>query len=208
MNIYDNTREFERLLCQYTGAKYAVAVDNCCNAIFLCLRYFAQQGIPGEIRIPSHTYIGVPYAIKAAGFMPVGEESPEYLTGEYRLKPLPIWDSALRFTSGMYQEGQFQCLSFTGPYKHLKLHKAGAILHDNDAADVWLRRARFSGRGETSYHQDTFTHPEGYNYYLPAMLSTLGVHLMAGVNQHNPDLVLPYPDWTKHSAFNANYATI
>ena len=202
MTIYDNTREFERLLCQYTGAKFAVAVDNCCNTLFLCLRYFAQQEIPGEIRIPSHTYIGVPYAIKAAGFFPIGEESPEYLQGEYQLKPFPVWDSALRFTGGMYQKGQFQCLSFTGPYKHLKIQKGGAILHDNEDADTWLRRARFSGRGEVSYHDDTFTHPEGYNYYLPAMLSTLGVHLMGGMAQHNQDLRLPYPDWTQHPAFS------
>ena len=36
-NIYDVTEEFENLLCNYTGAKYAVTVDNASNAIFLAL---------------------------------------------------------------------------------------------------------------------------------------------------------------------------
>lgn len=203
-NIYDNTREFERLLGRYTGAPYVVAVDNCCNGIFLCLRYFAKKADHKYITIPRHTYIGVPYAIRAAGFNPVedpGSRKDGYLEGEYQLAPLPVWDSALRFTSGMYRPGQFQVLSFTGPHKHLKLQKAGAILCPNLLAYTWLRRARFSGRNECSYHEDTFEMPEGYNMYLPAMLSTLGVHLMQGIPQYNPDLRLPYPDWSVHPAF-------
>lgn len=204
-SIYDNTREFERLLSRYTGAPYVIAVDNCCNGIFLCLRYFANKADHRYITIPRHTYIGVPYAIRVAGFNPVADPKSRtdgYLEGEYQLSPLPIWDSALRFTSGMYRPGQFQVLSFTGPYKHLKLQKAGAILTDNEIAATWLRRARFSGRNECSYHDDTFTMPEGYNMYLPAMISTLGVHLMQGIAEHNPDLRLPYPDWSVQPAFN------
>lgn len=206
-SIYDNTREFERQLCEYTGAPYALAVDNCCNALFLCLRWLSvakainTEGMPLEIEIPAHTYIGVPYAIRAAGFRPIGKESPEYLTGEYQLSPLPVWDSALRFTSGMYRPGQMQCLSFTGPYKHLKLGKAGAILLDNKLAYSWIKRARFSGRSECSYHEDTFTMSEGYNYYLPPQIATLGAHLLQGVPQHNQDLTLPYPNWTTHPAY-------
>lgn len=207
-SIYDNTREFERLLSRYTGAPYVVAVDNCCNGIFLCLRYLAETAEKVYCVIPRHTYIGVPYAIRAAGFNPVADPESRtdgILEGEYQLKPLPVWDSALRFTSGMYKIGQFQVLSFTGPYKHLKIQKGGAILCDNKDAAAWLRRARFSGRNECSYHDDTFTLPEGYNMYLPAMLSTLGVHLMQGISEHNPDLRLPYPDWSIHAAFNHNH---
>ena len=34
--IVDN---FEKRVAQYTGAKYAVALDSCTNAIFLCCKY-------------------------------------------------------------------------------------------------------------------------------------------------------------------------
>lgn len=206
MNIYDNTREFERLLCEYTGAPYAIAVDNCCNALFLCLRIMraAYTGLQ-KVTIPRHTYIGVPYAIRAAG---VDVEPNQYsrkdgyLQGAYQLAPYPVFDCALRFTSGMYEPGTFQCLSFTGPYKHLKLGKAGAILCDNAEAAAWLRRASFSGRNYVSYHDDAFDLQEGYNMYLPHTIAALGVQLMQGMPQHNEDLRLPYPDWSLHPAFN------
>jgi len=209
MNIHDNTREFERLLCEYTGAPYAIAADNCCNALFLCLRWQVNDPhrwiYKTEISIPRHTYIGVPYAIKAAGFpVKINEYSRTdgYLEGPYQLAPFPIFDCALRFTAGMYEPGTFQCLSFTGPFKHLRLGKAGAILCDNADAATWLRRAAFSGRNYVPYHDDTFDMEEGYNMYLPHTIAALGVQLMQGMERNNPDLCLPYPDWSLHPAFN------
>ena len=38
-NVYDCTNEFENQLANYTGAKYAVAVDNMSNGLFLALYY-------------------------------------------------------------------------------------------------------------------------------------------------------------------------
>ena len=38
-NIYEVTDEFEKQLCNYTGSKYAIALDNASNAIFLALYY-------------------------------------------------------------------------------------------------------------------------------------------------------------------------
>lgn len=205
MNIYDNNREFERLLAEYTGAPHVVVLDNNCNGIFLCLRYFHYHGPHhNEISIRSHTYPGVPYAVRAAGYNVRFVKSNRELQGEYRLVPFPLWDSALRFTSGMYKEGQFQVLSFTGPFKTMKLGKAGAILCPTEEAATWLRRAAFSGRNMVSYHDDVFDMPEGYNMYLPATIATLGVQLMQGVAQHNPDLTMTYPDLSdhKHTGFH------
>lgn len=207
-DVYHSNREFERLLCEYTGAPYAIAVDNCCNALFLCLRWVKQNqtGVffSSLVTIPRHTYIGVPYAIQAAGFYVAHNQHSRKdgaLQGAYQLSPYPVFDCALRFTSGMYEPGTFQCLSFTGPYKHLKLGKAGAILCDNAEAAAWLRRVSFSGRNYISYHEDTFDMEEGYNMYLPHTIAALGVQLMQGIPQHNTDLCLPYPDWSTHPAF-------
>ena len=208
MNEFWPNRELERLLCEYTGAPRCIVVDNCCNALFLCLRLCLHYNqIAQKIRIPRHTYIGVPYAIKAAGLIPVPNnaiQQPDgHLLGAYQLEPLPIIDSALRLTAGMYQQtpGYLVCLSFTGPYKHLKLQKGGAILTDSEEDEIWLRRASYSGRNYVSYHEDTFTMPEGYNAYLPPMIAALGVQLIKGLPKNNPDLRLPYPDWSVHPAF-------
>jgi len=204
----DVNREFERLLCEYTGAPHAVVVDSNCSALFLCLRFVQNHSqffpIDDFIEIPKHTYIGVPYAIRAAGFEPKPAEWPiesGCLKGEYQLNPWKIWDSALRFTSGMYRPGQMQCLSFTGPFKHLKIGKGGAILTDNEEAYKWLMRASFSGRNQCSYHDDTFDMPEGYNMYMDHQKAILGVHMMQGFPKHNEDLCLPYPDWSTQPAF-------
>ena len=36
---WDIVDAFEKMVAEYAGSKYAVAVDNCTNAIFLCLKY-------------------------------------------------------------------------------------------------------------------------------------------------------------------------
>ena len=38
-NPYKIVKMFEEEVARYTGAKYAVSVDSCTNALFLCLMY-------------------------------------------------------------------------------------------------------------------------------------------------------------------------
>lgn len=212
-NAHDITREFERLLAEYTGAKHVIAVDSNCSGLFLCLRWRANkrpETLGEKIQIPRHTYIGVPYVIRAAGYTPIGDNSPfagetAHLDGEYQLGYTDIWDSALSLYAGMARDRySLQVLSFTGPYKHLKLGKGGAILCNDDEAAAWLRRAAFSGRNYVSYHEDVFDMAEGYNMYMAPQIAALGALLMPGLPKQNKDLYLPYPDWTQHPAFKAD----
>jgi dTDP-4-amino-4,6-dideoxygalactose transaminase len=220
--VHKITADFEDALCKYTGAPYAVALDNASNALFLALHYELhvnrEHGIywlisPKKISIPSNTYPSVPCEIIHAGarveFEGIHPNSKRfadtnsyYLTGAYPLKPTKIWDSALRFTHNMYQKGTHMCLSFTGPYKHLKLGKGGAILTDDENAYKWFKKARFSGRDECSYHVDEFDHEPviGWNFYMMPEIAARGLLLMGqfynqdGSARSNPDLELPYPD--------------
>lgn len=201
INVYDITIEFEKKLCQYTGAPYAVAVDNMSNALFLCLKYLK---VTGEITIPNRTYPSVPCEIIHAGCSVKFELLPgKMLKGPYQLKPTPIWDSALRFTKGMYNPGQYQCISFTGPRKHLKLSKGGAILTDNKQAYEWFKKARFSGRSECDYHNDNFdSNPViGWNFYLMPELAARGLLMLQAFPDHNEDLELCYPDLSQFKIF-------
>ena len=63
--VYKVTEEFEEKLADYTGAKYAITVDNASNAIFLALMYEKVKG--KTITIPSRTYPSVPCEIIHAG---------------------------------------------------------------------------------------------------------------------------------------------
>jgi dTDP-4-amino-4,6-dideoxygalactose transaminase len=120
----------------------------------------------------------------------------------------------------MYVPSTHMCLSFTGPYKHLKLGKGGAILTDSRSAYEWFKRARFSGRQECSYHYDNFDQEEfidllnegkkfhvptitGWNFYMMPEIAARGLQMMTqfynqdGTPRHNEDLCLPYPDLSK-----------
>lgn len=211
-NVHDITKIFEQSLCDYTGAKYAVAVDNQSNAIGLCLMYHKINGM--EISIPERTYPSIPCEILLAGGKVKFEKvEGTTLKGEYQLKPFNVWDSALRFTADMYREGQMQCISFTGAYKHLKLSKGGAILLDDKDAYEWLKKARNSGRGECSYHEDNFT-MIGRNCYMMPEIATRGILLMQqfynidGSKKDMPDSELPYPNLSQFKIYTEYHETI
>jgi len=204
-NVYDITNEFESRLADYTGAPYVIAVDNQSNTLFLALMYENIKGT--EIEIPSRTYPSVPCEIiHAGGKVKFKKTKGKTLKGAYQLEPTNVWDSALRFTSDMYIPSTHMCISFTGPYKHFKLSKGGAILTDNYEAMLWFRRARYSGRRECSYYNDHFD-MLGWNFYMMPELAARGVLLMGqfydgnGKPKHNEDLELPYPDLSKFEIY-------
>lgn len=205
-NVYEITKAFESKLCEYTGAPFAVAVDNMSNALFLALMYEKLFGkwepVIEPVSIPNRTYPSVPCEIIHAGgkvkFEPI---SGMMLTGPYQLKPTKVWDCALRFTRGMYRPEQHQCISFTGPRKHLKLSKGGAILTDDKKAYEWFKRARYSGRNEVDYHNDEFT-MLGWNMYLMPELAARGLLLLQAFPDHNEDLSLFYPDLSKFRVYH------
>jgi len=203
--IYKITEEFEAKLADYTGARYAITVDNASNALFLALKYENIEG--KEITIPSRTYPSVPCEIIHAGgkvkFKPVKGKT---IKGAYQLEGSNVWDSALRFTADMYLPNTHMCISFTGPYKHFKLSKGGAILTDNPDAYRWFKRARYSGRRECSYHDDNLD-MLGWNFYMMPELAARGLLLMgqfyeiSGAKKPNEDLELPYPDLSKFEIY-------
>jgi len=208
--IYKITDEFEEKLAHYTGAKYAVTLDNMSNALFLALYYenHIKKSIKdGVVTCPSRTYPSVPCEIIHAGlkieWIPIEGKT---LKGAYNLGNSNVWDSALSFTADMYVPKSHMCVSFTGPYKTFKLSKGGAILTDDYEAYLWFRRARYSGRREMSYHDDHFD-MIGWNFYMMPELAARGLLLMGqfynmdGTKKHNEDLELPYPDLSKFDVY-------
>jgi dTDP-4-amino-4,6-dideoxygalactose transaminase len=190
-NPYKVVQLFEEEVADYTNAPYAVSVDNCTNAIFLSLKYLQQKNFlekSTEITIPSKTYLSVPQSIIHAGFSPVFDtkEETNNWKGIYYLNPLPIIDSAKRFTSNMYISGTFMCLSFHIK-KHLKIGKGGMILTDDPEAVIWFRKARYEGRSEKLYHEDDID-MLGWNMYMTPQQASHGLSLMQNYPMNVPDL--------------------
>lgn len=207
MNPHEPTRLFERALCQYTGAPYAVAVNSCTMALTLAVawhlrdvaadrreQYARDDPYPGYVRpietitIPSRTYVSVPMAIIHAGGWPVFRDYA--WSGSYQLEPLPVWDCARLFTSGMcnmYGTGSFQCVSFHAS-KTLGIEQGGAILHDNAEADAWFRRARFDGRAEGVAPKDDDGIILGWHCYMNPSTAAQGLLKLHSLPLHNDPL--------------------
>ena len=207
--IYKVTEEFESRLADYTGARFAVTLDNMSNGLFLALYYEhnVMNRTEKVITIPNRTYPSVPCEIIHAGLkVNFRKVKGKTIKGAYELEGSNVWDSALTFTADMYKPNTHMCVSFTGPYKHFKLSKGGAILTDDQNAYRWFKRARYSGRRECSYFEDNLD-MLGWNFYMMPELAARGLLLMEqfynrdGTKKHNQDLELPYPDLSKFEIY-------
>lgn len=188
MNSYKIVDDFEKKIAELSGSKYAVAVDSCSNAIFLCLKYINKPDT--IITIPNKTYISVPNAIRNAGYK-LEMKNIEW-SGVYQLDPLPIYDGALRFQKGMYKGG-LHCLSFHIK-KHLKIGRGGMILTDDEMAYNWFKLARFNGRNQVEHKQDTFQ-MIGWNFYMTNSDAARGLWLLDGIDESKLEDIKPdYPD--------------
>lgn len=206
VSAYKVVEDFEAALCAYTGARYAVTTNSCSMAIQLAVAWhFRPENKPERkyfqrmVSVPKRTYCSVPMAIIHAGARPCFHARK--WSGAYSLDPIPVWDSARRFTSGMYPlfgetfrhiddrfineggTGQFVCVSFQTS-KILGLEQGGAILHDNAEADTWLRRARFDGRLNA---EEKLPQQIGFHCYMNPSTAALGLQKLAILPSDNPD---------------------
>jgi len=183
-NPYQIVKAFEDEVSYYTGAPYAISVDSCTNALFLCCKYLDVK----TVTIPSKTYLSVPQSIIHAGGEVVFDSAEETNNwkGIYQLKPYPIYDAAKRFTANMYIPGTYMCLSFHIK-KHLKIGKGGMILTDNENAVEWFIKARYEGRTQKRYHDDDIT-MLGWNMYMTPQQAAHGLALMQNMLANNEDL--------------------
>lgn len=217
MTPYQVTKDFERELCQYTGAPYAVAVNSCTMALLLAVAWH-HRNTPkmGKVKlldsggckvaagfvveIPKRTYISVPMSIIHAGGWPTFRD--EEWKGMYQLRPLPVWDSARYFTERLWNQSQgFCCVSFHAS-KTLGIEQGGAILHDDPEADAWLRRARFDGRTEGVVPKDDTFNQIGWHCYLNPSTAAQGILRLHSLPRYNAPLPNDeYPDLSQMDIF-------
>lgn len=194
-NPYNVVRMFEEEIARYTGSPYAVSVDSCTNATFLCCKYLNVK----EVIMPKRTYLSIPMSVIHAGGT-VKFRDIEW-SGIYRLDPYPIYDSAKRLTSNMYIEGSYMCLSFHIK-KLLGIGKGGMILTDNEDAVEWFKRARYEGRSEKFYKNDDID-MLGWNMYMTPQQASHGLSLLQNYPEHVKDMGEEngYRDLTEFSVF-------
>lgn len=197
-NPYKVVGEFEKIIADYAGSRYAVAVESGTAGLFLsCLRRQVK-----EVSIPKFTYPSVPCSIIHAGG--TVKFTDEDWQGTYELSPYGIIDGALRFKRGMYQGG-LHVLSFHIK-KHLPIGRGGMILtNDYDDAE-WFKLMRFDGRHPVPLREDNFT-VLGYNAYMTPEQAAKGIQLFSLTeNKDLPDMdreAQGFPDLSQFKIYGA-----
>ena len=192
---FDAVRAFEASLCDYTGAKYAVATTSCSDALLVACAYLNVR----EVEIPRRTFVGVGQAILNAGGSVTFRD--ELWSGGYRLDPYPIYDMARRTRAGMFIPGSFMCVSFHAS-KICGFTDGGAILYDDDAAHGPLHQMCYDGRPVSGVSAPGASLIRGFHCYM-APDTAAGIHRkLAVLSRENADLPWDdYPDLSKLGLF-------
>jgi dTDP-4-amino-4,6-dideoxygalactose transaminase len=179
---WDIVTLFENKLADYAGSKYAVCVDSCSNAIFLCLKYLNITGI--TITIPARTYPSTPMQCIHTGNR-IKFVDTEW-SGDYFLEPTPIVDGATKFKKGMYIPDTYYCVSFHHR-KTLKIGKGGVILTDDDQFASWARPMIYDGRHKNILHSEDNYECIGYHMYMTPEEAAKGLLLFEDIPEYNQD---------------------
>lgn len=184
---WDLTINFEKIVANYSGSKYALALNSCSSAIFLSLKYLESKNrkkIKRNIIIPEKTYSSVPMQIIHAGFKPIYKKIE--WEGIYSLNPLNIIDGATRFTKNQYVKGSLHCLSFHHR-KILKIGVGGMILTDDKNFINWARPRIYDGRDIKRLYKNHKKFVLSYHLYLPPELSLIGIQKFKKLKKYNED---------------------
>ncbi len=194
--VYRVVDNFERELCDYTGAPFAVAVNSCTNALLLALTWEPTQCVEGPIRLPRRTYIGVLQSVLNAGFHVKWDDGLNWEEHQswYMLAPTRVVDSARHLERAMYEfcPRSFACLSFHSA-KQLPIGRGGAILTDDEEAAEWFRAARMDGRAPGDVRDPVFP---AFHCPMPPDVAARGLDVLSRWNDrgYSPP-PLPHEDY-------------
>ena len=168
--IYD----FEKAICEYTGAPYCVTTDCCTHAIEIALRLTYQGQL---LRFPAKTYLSVVMLMHKLNIL--YELEDYYWRENYHIQGTNIWDCARHFKKNMYRSGDIQCLSF-GLTKPLEIGRGGCLLTDDKELYHAASRMRYDGRDifNFSYWPDQKKFKLGFHYYLRPEECIKGLNLL------------------------------
>ena len=188
--------DFERVVSQYFGAPYGIAVDSCTHGLELCLRYNNVD----KLIVPKRTYISIPFLANKLD-IPL-EWKDEVWKDYYEIGATKIYDAAVLWRQDSYIPNTFMCISFQFQ-KHLSLGRGGMILLDNKNAKNQLIKMSYDGRERNSPWRQQNIKTFGYHYYMTPEIAKLGLAKFEKVKNKIPRDwgVKDWPDLTKMEIF-------
>lgn len=193
----NHIKEFENLIAEYFGSKYAVSVDCCTHAIELALRYTGHN----HLSCPSNTYLSVPMTFMKLGL--VWKFNEDQWQDYYLIKGSNIIDAAVLWKKNSYIKDTFMCLSFQFK-KHLNLGRGGMILTDDKKSAEILKKMSYDGRLPDIPWADQNVDVLGYHYYMTPEVAEQGKLKFNLIKDLEPKQwsYKNYPDLKNMSIFN------
>jgi dTDP-4-amino-4,6-dideoxygalactose transaminase len=172
--------KFERLIANFYGAPYAVAVDCCTHAIELCLRLENELVLTN---CPKQTYLSIPMTFRKLGIP--WQFTDEQWEDYYYIGHTNIIDAAVYWKRNGYVPGTKMCLSFQFK-KHLNLGRGGMILLDDEKQATLLRKMRYDGRLDNIPWKEQDIDTLGYHYYMTPETAQAGIYRFTSAEVTEP----------------------
>jgi dTDP-4-amino-4,6-dideoxygalactose transaminase len=187
---------FENIIADFFGSKYAVATDSCTHAIELCLRYKQYN----NITVPLQTYISVPMTMIKLNLDWAWQENE--WEQFYYIGNTNIIDAATLWKQNSYIPNTLMCLSFQFR-KHLSLGRGGIILLDNKEDYTMLKKMSYDGRDLTKPWAEQDIDSVGYHYYMTPETADEGIKKFKLIKDDKPKIWThrDYPDLSNMSVF-------
>lgn len=198
--------QFEKELAEYTGAKYALAVNSCTSALFLSLKWEEMQGLK-KVVIPSMTVPLVANVVLQAGLKLEFNSDTVWVGDRYLLLFSSVIDSAHRIRRMDYKSFEpFMkiCYSFY-PTKSIGSADGGAIVTDDKEFIEWARKASVYGRNQETMRQNSWDYEIsmlGYKFNwnnLQAAIALEQLRRLDKTNERRKQIINLY-----NQAFNLN----
>ena len=167
-DLFNKVLEFEKLIAEFYGSKYAVSTDCCTHAIELCLRLLN----PSYVECPTNTYISIPFTFEKLGIS--WDFNNDQWHNYYFIGNTHIVDAAVYWQENGYVPNTLMCLSFQFK-KHLSLGRGGVILTDNYEAQKELKKMSYDGRISNVPWIEQDIDTIGYHYYMTPETAILGL---------------------------------
>jgi dTDP-4-amino-4,6-dideoxygalactose transaminase len=164
----NHIKEFENLIADYFGSKYAIATDSCTHAIELCLRHTGYN----NLSCPKNTYLSVPMTFIKLNLS--WNFNNEEWQDFYHIKGSNIIDAAVLWKENSYINDTFMCISFQFK-KHLNLGRGGIILTDNKKSAETLKKMSYDGRLPDIPWAEQNIEMLGYHYYMTPEVAEQGI---------------------------------
>jgi dTDP-4-amino-4,6-dideoxygalactose transaminase len=182
--------EFEKELAEYTGFKYAVAVDSCTSALFLSLRSLDNPDRLNVVSVPSMTVPLVAAALFESEIDFMFDDRTDWVGSAYQIKGTNVWDSAHELEMGFrtrFPDDAVVCVSFY-PTKNIGSADGGAILTDDEKLATWARQVSTYGRDQGTKYKNSWDCDiimKGYKRHYTNLQSAICLAQLGKLNSMN-----------------------